>query len=99
MPLSPAGLAFRAARDLLLDTARDLDAARTAFTWPDVGPHFNWAVDWFDGIAEGNARVALRIAEEDGSERSATFEDLRLRSNRVANWLGAQGIGRATASC
>lgn len=94
MPLSPAGLAFRAARDLLLDTARDLDAARAAFAWPDVGAHFNWAVDWFDGIAEGNDRVALRIAEEDGSEQSATFDELRLRSNRVANWLRAQGLGR-----
>lgn len=94
MPLSPAGLAFRAARDLLLDDARDLDAARAAFAWPDVGPHFNWAVDWFDGIAAGNDRVALRIVEEDGSERSATFDGLRRRSNRVANWLRAQGLGR-----
>ncbi|MDQ1129805.1 AMP-binding protein [Microbacterium sp. SORGH_AS_0888] len=94
MSLSPAGLAFRAARDLLLDNARDLDAARTAFAWPDVGDHFNWAVDWFDGIAQGNDRVALRIAEEDGSERSATFDELRRRSNRVANWLRAQGVGR-----
>ncbi len=94
MSLSPAGLAFRAARDLLLDNARNLDAARDAFAWPDVGAHFNWAVDWFDGIAEGNERIALRIAEEDGTERSATFDGLRRRSNRVANWLQAQGIGR-----
>lgn len=94
MPLSPAGLAFREARDVLLRDARDLDAARAAFTWPDVGAHFNWAVDWFDGIAEGNGRIALRIAEEDGSEESVTFDELRRRSNRVANWLREQGLGR-----
>lgn len=94
MPLSPAGAAFRDARDLLLHRAHDLDAARTDFTWPDVGDHFNWAVDWFDGIAEGNDRVALRIAEEDGSEESVSFDELRRQSNRVAHWLRAQGVGR-----
>lgn len=94
MCLSPAGLAFREARDLLLDNARDLDAAHAGFVWPDVGDHFNWAVDWFDGIAEGNDRVALRIAEEDGSEHSATFDELRRRSNRVGNWLIEQGVER-----
>ena len=94
MPLTPAGTAFRAARDLLLENAHDLEAAHAAFAWPDVGDHFNWAVDWFDGIAEGNDTVALRIAEEDGSEASVTFDELRRQSNRVANWLRAQGIGR-----
>ncbi len=94
MPLTPAGAAYRAARDLLLENAHDLDAARTAFEWPDVGDHFNWAVDWFDGIAEDNDTVALRIAEEDGSEASVTFDDLRRQSNRVANWLRAHGVGR-----
>jgi len=94
MPLSPAGVAFRDARDLLLANAHDLDAAHAAFTWPDVGDHFNWAVDWFDGIAEGNDRIALRIAEEDGREASVTFDELRRQSNRVANWLTARGVGR-----
>jgi len=94
MPLSAAGAAFRDARDLLLANAHDLDAAHAAFTWPDVGDHFNWAVDWFDGIAEGNDRVALRITEEDGGEASITFDELRRQSNRVANWLTARGVGR-----
>ncbi len=94
MPLSPAGRAFRDARDLLLSHADDLDAAHAAFRWPDVGDHFNWAVDWFDGIAEANDRIALRIVEEDGSEASVTFDELRRQSNRVANWLSACGIGR-----
>ncbi|MBN9177468.1 MAG: AMP-binding protein [Microbacterium sp.] len=93
MTLSPAGLAFRAARDLLLETAADLEAARAAFVWPDVGEHFNWAVDWFDGIAEGNDHTALRIVEEDGREASVTFDELRRQSNRVANWLIALGLG------
>ncbi|MBZ4487406.1 AMP-binding protein [Microbacterium sp. cx-55] len=94
MPHSAAGLAYREARDTLLAHSHDVEAARDAFSWPDVGPHFNWAVDWFDGIAEGNDRVALRVVEEDGSEASRTFDEMRRRSNRVANWLIAQGVGR-----
>jgi hypothetical protein len=27
------------------------------FRWPDLGDRFNWAVDWFDAIAEGNDRA------------------------------------------
>jgi len=94
MALSASGNAFRAARDLLLTHSHDLDAARAEFAWPDVGDHFNWAVDWFDAIAEGNDRVALRVVEEDGTEASVTYERMRRRSNQVANWLTAMGVTR-----
>lgn len=88
------GDAFAAARDFLLDTAEDPDAARAGFAWPDVGDHFNWAVDWFDRIATGNDRVALWVAEEDGTEQKVTFDRMRRRSDQVANWLRSHGVDR-----
>ncbi|MBN9224325.1 MAG: AMP-dependent synthetase [Microbacterium sp. SCN 70-27] len=94
MASTPAGDAFRRARDLLLTHRDDPAAARAAFEWPDVGDHFNWAVDWFDQIADGNDAVALRVVEEDGSEASRTFAQLRDRSNQVANWFASIGIRR-----
>ena len=97
MTLSPAGAAFRDARDFLLARGSDPVAAHAEFRWPDVGEHFNFAVDWFDGIAEGNDRVALRVVEEDGTEATRTFEQLRVRSNQVANWLTAAGVRRGDA--
>ncbi|THA23821.1 AMP-dependent synthetase [Streptomyces sp. RKND-216] len=78
--------AFRSARDVLLRHREDYDAARAAFSWPRP-EHFNWALDWFDVIADGNARTALHIVEEDGAETKVTFAGMRERSDRVANWL------------
>ncbi|MGX1760320.1 AMP-binding protein [Streptomyces lydicus] len=80
---------FRAARDLLLHHANDQDAARKAFRWPRPR-QFNWATDWFDRIAEGNDRVALRIV----GQGELTFQELSRRSDRVAGWLLSQGIRR-----
>lgn len=97
MSLSAAGLAYREARDTLLARSHDLEAARAAFEWPDVGAHFNWAVDWFDAIAEGNDRIALRVVEEDGTEVSRTFDEMRRRSNQAANWLSNNGVQRGDA--
>ncbi|MDR6200151.1 acetyl-CoA synthetase [Microbacterium sp. SORGH_AS428] len=94
---SAAGRAFREARDFLLAHSHDMEAARAGFVWPDVGDHFNWAVDWFDEIALGNDRLALRVLEEDGTEASRTYEEMRVRSDRVANWLRDQGVRRGDA--
>ncbi|MEU1282296.1 AMP-binding protein [Streptomyces sp. NPDC005805] len=82
---------FRAARDLLLRHREDWAAAREHFTWPRF-EHFNWALDWFDAIAEGNDRTALHLVEEDGTETRVGFAELAARSNRTANWLRAQGV-------
>ena len=87
-----ATAAFRAARDQLLELREDHVRASAEFRWPDVGEHFNWAVDWFDRIAAGNDRVALWIVEEDGREQKATFAELAERSDRVAAWLAGQGV-------
>ncbi|GAA2098903.1 isobutyrate:CoA ligase IbuL [Streptomyces albiaxialis] len=83
--------AYRAARDTLLRHRTDYDAARAAFSWPRT-EHFNWALDWFDRIAEGNDRTALHIVEEDGREERVSFEEMRVRSDRVANWLRGRGV-------
>lgn len=83
---------FRAARDFLLGHRADYTAAYEGFRWPRP-ERFNWALDWFDGIAgRGGDRTALHIVEEDGSEIRLTFEELRRRSNRAANWLRERGV-------
>ncbi|MEE1753810.1 AMP-binding protein [Streptomyces sp. SP18CS02] len=82
---------FRAARDFLLKHRDDYEAACQGFTWPRPA-RFNWALDWFDVIAAGNGRTALHIVEEDGGETRLTFAEMSERSNRVANWLRAQGV-------
>ncbi|MEV0260150.1 AMP-binding protein [Streptomyces sp. NPDC050617] len=82
---------FRAARDFLLGHREDYTAACAGFSWPRPR-EFNWALDWFDRIAEGNERTALWIVEEDGGETRLSFDALRDRSGRVANWLRSQGV-------
>ncbi len=85
--------AFVEARDFLIDKRNDYRAARGGFTWPKFET-FNWALDYFDRIAEGNDRTALWIVDEDGQEEKRSFSELKARSNQVANFLRAQGIGR-----
>ncbi|WP_199432222.1 AMP-binding protein [Qaidamihabitans albus] len=87
---------FREARDYLLAHREDYDTAYRDFTWPEF-TEFNWALDWFDRIARDPAnaeRYALWIVEEDGSESRWTFPEMAGRSNQVANWLRARGVGR-----
>ncbi|MGW4524750.1 AMP-binding protein [Amycolatopsis sp. NPDC004378] len=87
---------FRSARRFLLEHREDHDAAVAGFRWPELA-EFNWALDWFDALAtdpDSAARPALWLVEEDGSEAKYTFAELRGRSNRVANWLRARGVGR-----
>lgn len=83
---------FRSARDFLLEHRDDYTAAYEGFTWPRP-QNFNWALDWFDVIAEGNERTALHIVEEDGTEVRVSFAEMSARSDRVANRLRAWGVG------
>lgn len=92
MPTPEAFLAYRRARDFLLNHRDDYESAYQEFTWPDVGGHFNWALDWFDVIARDNDKVALWITEEDGSERKYTYADMAARSDKVALWLRENGV-------
>ncbi|HEX3332296.1 MAG TPA: AMP-binding protein [Gaiellales bacterium] len=84
---------FRAARDLLLRRREDYEAACREFRWPELG-EFNWALDWFDVVAAGNDRPALRVVKSDGSERQLSFSEMSARSNRVASWLREHGVAR-----
>lgn len=85
---------YRAARDHLLALRGQHEEAVQQFTWPDLGPTFNWGVDWFDAIARGNDRRALVVVEEDGSSSEVTFDAMATRSDRVATWLAGLGVGR-----
>ncbi|SCE53334.1 acetyl-CoA synthetase [Streptomyces sp. SolWspMP-5a-2] len=89
--MTTATEAFRSARDFLLEHREDYVTAYEGFDWPRP-EHFNWALDWFDAIADGNDRTALHIVEEDGSELRLSFAELSARSDRVAGWLRARGV-------
>jgi acetyl-CoA synthetase len=85
--------AFVHARDFLLARREDYAAAYEGFTWPKLDT-FNWALDFFDPQARGNERPALWIVNESGAEEKLSFEQIRKRSNQVANFLRAQGVKR-----
>lgn len=82
---------FRAARDLLLELRDDHDAAVARFTWPRP-ERFNWALDWFDEIAVGNSRTAVRIVDGGPDAAQVSYAELSERSNQVANWLRGRGV-------
>ncbi|MES2940804.1 MAG: AMP-binding protein [Pseudomonadota bacterium] len=84
---------FRAARDLLFALRDDHAGAVRDFRWPKLD-HFNWALDHFDSMAQGNDAPALWIAEADGTEYRASFAQLARRSAQVANWLRSAGVRR-----
>lgn len=92
MPLHPDVLA---ARDLLVRHRTDLDAARAEFTWPRPA-EFNFATDWFDGLAETQGdQTALWICDGSGATvERLTFAALAQRSKEAAAFLQEQGIGR-----
>jgi acetyl-CoA synthetase len=84
--------AYRAARDIVVRHRDDYDAAVAAVRWPYVGDRFNWALDWFDPVAAGNPRTAMRIIGEDGTDRSYSFAEMATRSDRLATSLAAGGV-------
>jgi acetyl-CoA synthetase len=84
---------FRRARDFLVQHREDYETAYREFRWP-VLDRFNWALDWFDIVADGNERLALHLVEEDGREVKVTYAQLAERSNRVAAYLRRSGVER-----
>ena len=91
-----ATVRFRAARDFLQAHAQDYEGARDGFVWPELD-EWNWALNWFDVQAEGNDDPALWIVEEhDGggapTEAKYSFDEMRIRSDRTANWLRDHGV-------
>jgi len=84
---------FRQARDTLIAHRTDYERAVAEFSWPRP-QQFNWALDWFDVIARDNSRPGLRIVGDGGRDVSLSFEELRQRSNRLANHLRSLGLRR-----
>nr|WSY50521.1 AMP-binding protein [Streptomyces sp. NBC_00886] len=89
--MTTASESFRSARDFLLAHRDDYATAYDGFSWPRP-ERFNWALDWFDVIAFGNARTALHIVEEDGRETKLSFGELAVRSDQAAHWLRTRGV-------
>src|SRR6476660_6481790 len=85
--------AFLSARDFLLAHRTDYPTSYAQFEWPRL-ERFNWALDYFDEMAAGNDRPALRIVRDDGSDRAFSFAELSRRSNQVANALRSLGARR-----
>ena len=89
----PDTAAFRAARDLLLATREDYEAAKSQFRWPEL-TEFNFALDWFDVLAaEQPETTALRVLTERSDER-LSYAELAARSDQVASWLRGHGVRR-----
>ncbi|MBI2189837.1 MAG: AMP-binding protein [Acidobacteria bacterium] len=84
---------FLAARDFLLRNRTNFDAAVRDFEWPALN-RFNWALDYFDQMAAGNAHPALHIVEEDGAETVRSFAEMAAASNQVASYLRSLGARR-----
>jgi len=89
---------FQEARTFLLKHRMDYEKAVADFRWPDPVP-FNWALDWFDAELarnpESKDRAALWIVDAaSNKEAKLSFDTLSRRSNRVANFLRAQGLKR-----
>ncbi len=84
---------FRESRDFLINNSHDYEKAYSGFKRPQFD-HFNWAIDWFDAIADSNENTALWVVEQDGSEQKLTFAEMSQRSNMVANWMRSHGVER-----
>ena len=84
---------FLAARDLLLRHAGDPETAAREFAWPRLTT-FNWARDYFDGLARRSEGIALRVVDDRGADRSLSFREMSAGSSRVANYLRDLGIDR-----
>jgi acetyl-CoA synthetase len=86
------GKAFIELRDRLLREGISHAQALQAFQWPAVS-QFNWANDYFDRIAAGNDRPALRVVDDAGHDQVLSYAALARRSNQVANFLASKGVG------
>lgn len=84
---------FIEARNFLLAHRLDYKGAYRDFRWPALSD-FNWALQYFDVIANGNHRTALHIVNEDGSEVKRTFAQLSEKSSQVANYFRSIGVRR-----
>jgi len=88
----PSARQFLAARDFLLNAA-NYEQAKAHFEWPEI-PDFNWALDYFDALAEKCSQPALQYVNDTGTERKFSFQTLKERSNQAANFLRSIGLAK-----
>jgi acetyl-CoA synthetase len=86
---------FKLARDFLIQHRDDCATALAEFRWPKL-VNFNWAIDWFDQIAQGPRRdqPALWVVGDDGTETKLSFRQLSDRSSQIANYFRSLGMKR-----
>jgi acetyl-CoA synthetase len=84
---------FLKARNFLLRHREDYETAYREFRWPALD-RFNWALDYFDGVADGNPRPALHSLRQ-GELETISFAGMSERSNRLANYLRSIGVNRS----
>jgi acetyl-CoA synthetase len=84
---------FRRARDLLLALRQDHHAASTSFRWPRPR-YFNWALEWFDVIADSNDHPALHLLRGGQDDEVVSYAQMAAESDRTAVWLRVQGVRR-----
>jgi acetyl-CoA synthetase len=82
---------FLEASDLLLRCRDNPVDASAQFQWPRF-ELFNWVKEYFDVIAAGNSKPALRVVDAVGTRIDVSFARLAQRSSQVANFLMAQGL-------
>jgi acetyl-CoA synthetase len=85
---------FLRLRDSLIRNRQDQSAAERDFAWPTF-EYFNWALDYFDHVAQNNRNPALRALNDNGADETYTFWELSQRSAQVANFLLRLGVTRA----
>ncbi len=74
-----------------VQNVKNYEEAYKGFKWPRI-TKFNWALDYFDKIAEGNQKTALIYADTDGNEAKISYDKMMRRSNQVANFLSDLGM-------
>jgi len=83
----------RAARDFLLQHRSSYEVAAAGFRWPEP-PVYNFATDWFDGLAEEDPdSTALWVIDGD-RETKLSFAELAARSVATAHLLADLGLRR-----
>ncbi len=88
--LSPDAEKFLALRNFIQQVPNYEEAYKN-FKWPRL-TKFNWATDFFDPMAQDNDKPALIYADNEGHEKVVSFEEMRKKSNKTANFLSDLGL-------
>jgi acetyl-CoA synthetase len=89
----PLNCHVRTARDFLLQHRTAYEVATAGFRWPEL-PVFNFATEWFDGLAAENPDgIALWVIDGE-HETKLTFAELSARSVATAHLLADLGLRR-----